>query len=236
MLLPRVDFTWVLRTVCDCYAKHSRCDNTCLSNSLVTDSLFYNIGVGLITNITTLFPNSDIWLVGHSLGGALASLLGTTYGLPAVAFESPGERLASTRLRLPIPPEIAATGNWSLAPVTHVYHTADPIPQGKCTGRASPCAQAGYALETKCHLGTTIVYDTVGRLKWSLDIRTHPIKELINRVLEKEIWWEFGRHVPLARPEEDCEDCPQWEFGDYFPPPEDVPADNTTFFVQDVMG
>ena len=41
----RVDFTWVLRTVCDCYAKHSRCDNTCLSKSLVEDSLFYNIGV-----------------------------------------------------------------------------------------------------------------------------------------------------------------------------------------------
>ena len=41
----RVDFTWVFRTVCDCYAKHSRCDNTCLSESLVQDSLFYNIGV-----------------------------------------------------------------------------------------------------------------------------------------------------------------------------------------------
>jgi hypothetical protein len=48
------------------------------------------------------------------------------------------------------------------------------------------------------------VYDTVGRLNWSVDIRTHPIKELINRVLEREIWWEFGRHVPRARVEEDC--------------------------------
>ena len=134
----------------------------------------------------------------------MASLLGTTYGLPAVTFESPGERLASTRLGIPLPPEIAATGNYSLAPVTHVYHTADPIPQGTCTGRTSPCAQAGYALETRCHLGSTIVYDTVGRLKWSVDIRTHPIKELINRILEKEIWWEFGRQVPRARTEEDC--------------------------------
>ena len=134
----------------------------------------------------------------------MASLLGTTYGLPAVAFESPGERLASTRLGIPLPPEIASTGNYSLAPVTHVYHTADPIPQGVCTGRASPCAQAGYALETRCHLGMSIVYDTVGRLKWSVDIRTHPIKEIINRVLEKEIWWEFGRQVPKARAEEDC--------------------------------
>lgn len=134
----------------------------------------------------------------------MSSLLGTTYGLPAVAFESPGERLASVRLGIPIPPEIAATGNYSLAPVTHVYHTADPIPQGTCTGRVSPCSQAGYALETKCHLGMTIVYDTVGRLNWSVDIRTHPIGELIKRVLEKEIFWEFGRHVPRARTEEDC--------------------------------
>ena len=155
-------------------------------------------------NITTLFPDSNIWLVGHSLGGALASLLGTTYGFPAVAFESPGERLASTRLDIPLPPEIATTGNYSLAPVTHVYHTADPIPQGRCTGRVSPCAQAGYALETRCHLGTSIVYNTVERLKWSVDIRTHPIKEIINKILEKEIWWEFGRQVPRARSEEDC--------------------------------
>ena len=41
----RVDFTWIFRTVCDCYAKQSRCDNTCLSRSLVRHSLFYNIGL-----------------------------------------------------------------------------------------------------------------------------------------------------------------------------------------------
>lgn len=134
----------------------------------------------------------------------MASLLGTTYGFPAVAFESPGERLASIRLDIPLPPEVATTGDYSLAPVTHVYHTADPIPQGTCTGRTSPCAQAGYALETRCHLGTSIMYDTVGRLGWSVDIRTHPIKEIINRILEKEILWELGRQVPEARAEEDC--------------------------------
>ena len=41
----RVDITWVFRTVCNCYAKNSRCDNTCLSKSLIEDSLFYNIGL-----------------------------------------------------------------------------------------------------------------------------------------------------------------------------------------------
>lgn len=41
----RVDFSWIFSTVCDCYANKSRCDSTCLSNALVQDSLFYNIGV-----------------------------------------------------------------------------------------------------------------------------------------------------------------------------------------------
>ena len=57
-----------------------------------------------MTNLTALYPDATIWLVGHSLGGALASLLGTTFGLPAVAFEAPGERLAAMRLHLPLPP------------------------------------------------------------------------------------------------------------------------------------
>ena len=153
-----------------------------------------------------LYPHSNIWLIGHSLGGALASLLGTTFGLPAVAFESPGERLAASRLHLPLPPST------SLSPVTHIYHTADPIPQGACTGISSLCTQGGYALETRCHLGKVIVFDTVGRLGWRVDVRKHVIRDVIENVLEyngnskgeKEWEWEEGRKVPMAREETDC--------------------------------
>ena len=139
--------------------------------------------------------------------------------------------MAAERLHLPFPPSNATSlPSFALPPVTHVYHTADPIPQGTCSGVGSPCASAGYALETRCHLGKSIVYDTVGKLGWRVDVRKHPIKEVILNVIEQVVpdggWdWEWeceeggggggggeecggrrrkGLPVPIARPELDC--------------------------------
>ncbi|KAK0463927.1 Alpha/Beta hydrolase protein [Desarmillaria tabescens] len=189
----RVDISWVFRTVCDCYAKNWRCDNTCLSEALIQDSLFYSVGVNLVEDLLFIYPTANIWLVGHSLGGALASLLGSTFGLPAVAFEAPGERLAAKRLHLPLPPPLL-NGSASPVPITH----------------------AGYALETRCHLGKSIVFDTVNVLGWKVDVRKHVIKDVITKVLEADVIdWEDGQNVPLPREEEDCVDCFKWEFGEY---------------------
>ncbi|TFK30227.1 alpha/beta-hydrolase [Coprinopsis marcescibilis] len=211
----RVDVSWVFRTVCDCYANRWRCDDRCLTEALVQDSLFYSIGTKLVDDLFRIYPVANLWLVGHSLGGALASLLGATYGLPAVAFESPGERLAAHRLYLPLPPAadsipISPNGAISSSPeqkiansntsaevfpsprnprpfpdplassITHVYHTADPIPFGTCSGAYSVCATGGYALETKCHLGKSIILDTVNKLHWLVDVRRHVIKEMVS--------------------------------------------------------
>ncbi|KAJ7046960.1 alpha/beta-hydrolase [Mycena alexandri] len=211
----RVDFSWIFRQVCDCYRNSWRCDNTCLSKALIEDSLFYSVGVKLVNDLFFLYPTANVWLVGHSLGGALAALLGTTFGLPAVAFESPGEHLAAQRLHLPIPPAHGPLGPF-LPAVTHVYHNADPIPQGACTGIGSVCAQWGYALETRCHLGKSIIFDTVNKLGWKVDVRKHVIRDVITKVLEAEgVEWEEGRRVPLARADPDCVDCFKWEFGEF---------------------
>ncbi|KAH9043272.1 alpha/beta-hydrolase [Lactarius pseudohatsudake] len=199
----RIDFSWIFSTVCDCFSGHWTCDDTCLTQALIEDSLFYSVGMNLVKNLTLQYPDANVWLVGHSLGGALASLLGTTFGFPVVAFESPGERLAARRLHLPLPP-LSNTSGLPVTPVTHVYHNADPIPQGACTGFRSACASAGYALETRCHLGKSIVYDTVGELGWRVSVQSHPIKEVILRVIEGDQQWEDGRNVPLAVEEVDC--------------------------------
>jgi len=217
----RVGPTW--SPVCNCYEGSYKCDQSCLEKSLADESIFYSIGTNLYNNVTYMYPNSDIWIVGHSLGGSLASLLGVTFGVPVVAFEAPGERLAAQRLHLP-PPPLAHH-------VTHVYHTADPIAMGTCNGVASSCAIAGYAMETRCHLGRVIRYDTVTKLKWAVDIRTHGIKVIIDRLLAQD--WDDqepdpdGPHdggeeggkkrrtVPDLIEEEDCVDCFNWEFGDF---------------------
>ncbi|KAF7795282.1 hypothetical protein EIP86_006435, partial [Pleurotus ostreatoroseus] len=65
--------------------------------------LFYNVATNLYYNVTYMYPNANIWLTGHSLGGSLAALLGATFGVPVVAFETPGEKLAASRLHLPSP-------------------------------------------------------------------------------------------------------------------------------------
>jgi putative lipase involved disintegration of autophagic bodies len=97
----KVGPTW--SPVCDCHSGGYKCDRSCLEKSLVKDSLFYPIGVNLYNNVTYLYPHANIWVIGHSLGGALASLVGVTFGAPVVAFEAPGEKLAAARLHINLP-------------------------------------------------------------------------------------------------------------------------------------
>ncbi|GAW00211.1 alpha beta-hydrolase [Lentinula edodes] len=203
----RVDWTWT--TVCGCYRGGWKCDQECVETALIEESLFYSIGINLYNNLTYIYPESNIWIIGHSLGGSLASLIGVTFGAPVVAFEAPGEKMAASRLHLPSPP--------STQHITHVYHTADPIAMGTCNGVLSSCALGGYAMESRCHLGKSVIYDTVSNSSWAVDVRTHGIVAVIEKVLS-DPWLpsvEIGREVPEAIFEEDCIECYSWEYGSY---------------------
>lgn len=57
-----------------------------------------------------------------------------------------------------------------------------------------------------CHLGNIIEYDTVTNLSWSVDVRTHAIAQLVDKVLS-EPWAaaeELGREVPPMKRQDDC--------------------------------
>ncbi|KAI9736284.1 MAG: putative lipase atg15 [Cirrosporium novae-zelandiae] len=201
---------YLWRPVCDCLTTTYTCNSTCLVSALRNENRYYHAVKELYGNVTELYPDSNVWLVGHSLGGAVSSLLGLTYGLPTVTFEAPAEALAAARLGLPAPP-----GSHPSAPQTrkftgayHFGHTADPIYMGVCNGVTAPCTLGGYAMETQCHTSNMCTYDVVKDLGWRVGLGTHRIKEVIKDVIE------VYDTVPECTPDDECEDCFNWKFFD----------------------
>ncbi|KAL7266735.1 putative lipase atg15 [Rhizina undulata] len=199
----RVSYWW--KTVCDCFSGTAfTCDTICLKNSLSAENRYYRASLNLYYNVTAVYPDAQIWVVGHSLGGAISSLLGQTYGLPVVTFEAPGDAMAAERLGLPSPhgeakqsPEIG---------VFHFGHTADPIYMGTCNGPTSVCSIGGYAMESRCHTGMECVYDVVSDRGWRMGLGYHRIQTVIKDVIEK------YEEVPVCSYEPGCMDCFNWNF------------------------
>lgn len=142
------------------------------------------------------YPHTSFWLVGHSLGGTIASLVGMRFHLPTVTYESPGDRLAALRLGLIASPYEAT----SLDYITHIYNSIDPLASGTCHGALSVCAQAGYALESQCHAGRVAIYD-LKRPGWQNPLLAHRIESVINVVSNEDI------PIPIAVNQQNCQVC-----------------------------
>ncbi|ORX53212.1 alpha/beta-hydrolase [Hesseltinella vesiculosa] len=197
----RISRAW--STVCDCYNGNTYyCESECLENSIKNSELYYDNAMAIYLEVADQYPKATIWLVGHSLGGSLASLVGQTFGVPTVAFEAPGEDLASKRLHLP---------QLKDAPLWHFGHTADPIFVGSCNGPSSICWYGGFAMETSCHAGKVCQWDTVKDKGWRVDARTHRIKDVIDNILNKT---EEFPLLPECLPQTDCVDCKDWHYYD----------------------
>ncbi|KAJ6787433.1 hypothetical protein PWT90_03273 [Aphanocladium album] len=198
---------WTWHQVCDCASGTYQCNNTCVTEALWEENRYYTAVKELYSNVTDIYPTAQIWLTGHSLGGGMTSLLGLTYGLPAVTFEAVPEALAASRLGLPMPPGLHSK-NPQMRKYTGTYHfghTADPVYIGSCNGATASCSFAGYALETQCHTGYECVYDVVADKGWRVGIGTHKIRNVISDVL-----LEYDE-VPKCEKTPECRDCAQWK-------------------------
>ena len=196
------------RQVCDCYSTTYTCNQTCLVKALKKENRYYRAAIELYTNVTELYPNSNVWLTGHSLGGSVSSLLGMTFGIPTVTFEAPGEALAASRLGLPAPPGSDPTrpAMRKYTGTYHFGHTADPVFMGTCNGATATCTLGGYAMESQCHTGLQCVYDTVSDKGWRVGIGYHKIHNVIDNVLRK------YDTVPQCVTDDECVDCFNWKY------------------------
>lgn len=223
--------------VCECYvpsspfSRKSQCSQQCLQDSLEDyRHSYYQQARQIYNQVRALYPNTTVWFTGHSLGGAIASLMGLTVGAPAIAYQAPGERMFASRLGF----DLALQRALASLPGDHIYrrgnlysyrlplyhfgNTADPIFNGKCNGPFSTCYYGGYAMETRCHLGNQCVYE-VDR---STDISYHRIGTVIKDVLLKSpsvpeckpVWYRLPDAKKLTREEIEleCSDCNSWKF------------------------
>ncbi|KAK9451014.1 Alpha/Beta hydrolase protein [Limtongia smithiae] len=188
--------------VCDCAVDDEyQCSSRCIKSELRGDTLYYKAAIMLYEHAAKeLFPGWNIWVTGHSLGGAIASFVAQTKHIPGVAFESPGDKLASARLGL------AKHHILGDSLLYHVGNTADPVFMGKCTGKTSVCGFGGYALETACHAGHECVYDVVKDNDTTMSILYHSIQTVMDEVIMK------YEEVPKCVRKHGCTDCVQWEF------------------------
>ncbi|KAL2834423.1 Alpha/Beta hydrolase protein [Aspergillus cavernicola] len=200
--------SYLWRQVCDCQQSAFNANLTCIVEAMNDENRYYRASLDLYSNVTELYPNSNVWMTGHSLGGAMASLLGLTFGIPVVTFEAVPEALPAARLGLPSPPgsdpRLPQTRKFTGA--YHFGHTADPVYMGTCNGVSSVCTWGGYSMESACHTGQICVYDTVADKGWRVAIGTHRIRAVIADVLE------VYDDVPRCAAEEECYDCELWKF------------------------
>lgn len=69
---------------------------------------------------------------------------------------------------------------------------------GTCTGPSSLCGSAGYAMESECHAGQVVLYNTTGLLGWSTNIATHRIATMTDDLLSSD-WGERVRKEYKAK-------------------------------------
>ncbi|KAJ4422454.1 putative lipase atg15 [Gnomoniopsis sp. IMI 355080] len=191
---------WLWHQVCDCATGTYSCNNTCVVQALRKENRYYQAGRELYANVTEMYPNSHVWITGHSLGGAVGSMLGLTYGVPVVTYEAVPEALPVGRLGLPVPPG-SDPNNPQTREFTGAYHfghTADPVYIGTCNGATASCSYGGYAMESACHTGRECVYDVVADKGWRVGIGTHKIRSVINDVILKyDLVAEYARLVGM---------------------------------------
>ncbi|KAG5859873.1 putative lipase [Encephalitozoon hellem] len=125
---------------------------------------YFRDALKIVDSIKKMYHEDKPILVGHSLGGTIASLLGIRNNLPVIAFSSPGDAHIASILGLY---DIAR----HYSNIVHVGMCNDVVFRGECSRPYSPCNILGYSIETRCHVGRSLCIQDGG---WD-SLIYHPI-------------------------------------------------------------
>lgn len=161
-------------------------DQKCIEStkSTIEEYAYISNAVMIIDQIVKLFPEKEITLTGHSLGGSIASIVGRIKNLKTFAFSSPGEKHISDLFTSMTPSEIL-----------HLGACSDTVYTGKCNSQMSPCRIMGYHIETRCRYGKSFCIGA----RYPESILFHKIDFLQHLVESNESVFEDSR--------EDCSEC-----------------------------
>lgn len=178
---------------CACQRGNNVCSNECLLVASKSPKTYYSSAKRLVLTTKKHYPNcKQFFFTGHSLGGALASLMAATFKeSSAIAFSSPGEAQYAKRLSL----------DTASAQIMHIGFSTDPIFTGNCT----ICRIFGFSSLTKCHLGNVC---TLNNGKIPL-LKSHGIRTMINYLgrLHNSKTISLDCHA-----QNNCKDCEDWVF------------------------
>ena len=178
---------------CSCQKGNNVCSNTCLLAASKSPKTYYSSAKRLVLRARKHYPHCEqLFFTGHSLGGALASLMAATFKeSSAIAFSSPGEAQYAKRLGL----------STDSAQILHIGLSIDPIFTGNCT----ICRAFGFPSLTKCHFGNAC---TLNNGEKPL-LKSHGILTMINYLERIDNSTTIDAECNVQN---NCIDCEDWVF------------------------
>lgn len=191
-----------LKGTCKTQLDKQECQRLCYKNSTTFENNYLNVANNItqyaLSFLKKTAENPIVLFAGHSLGGAIATMMGILHEKQVVTFESPGEKRYVDLIGLQY-------NQKQTERMYHFGHNADIIFTGKCKGYMSWCYLGGYFIETKCHIGLVCEYDTINQLGLRESIFTHKIQYVLDNVISK-----WNGTLPTCKYTSECEDCTKW--------------------------
>ncbi|KRH92580.1 putative lipase essential for disintegration of autophagic bodies inside the vacuole [Pseudoloma neurophilia] len=123
--------------------------------------LYIDAAQRIYDQVKQKYPKNKIVLTGHSMGAAIASIIGHKNQEYVLAFASPGDQRIITALELKEIKKETKSPRTMIqnlffrigTNIIHIGDCSDAIYRGACNGSIDVCKIAGYNIKTRCHTG-----------------------------------------------------------------------------------